>query len=358
MIIPIIIGMNSVYAEYCIESNGGTWHCFLDDYDSDDIDYSYRGADVTNDYWNNQKDEPNCYGEDYRCLNEDGSSKYHNYENYLDNGCPVDFPYLWSDDYCYDIPEDDLILNNGCYEDYPYLWSDNYCYSYPESDSSNYKYDNYVSNSICDSHVKYSIDKINFAVCDSKGNSYFWEMDRNVYDDMIINGNNLSIYNSENPIYLVNDDGLEFTAIGLDGFVYGAFESIIDDVYNNSNSDSDFIYEVWYIVSEITEYGSDRDDGYYMGDEGRYALDTLARGGGDCEDLVILVADMLVSSKYTKDWDIQYIYIDGDNPTNPETTNHVILYVDDGTYSYYIEATNSPRWDYYPNGIIGWYFDV
>ena len=62
-------------AEYCIESNGGTVHCFPDYYDSNDVDYSYRGADITNDYWNNQKDDLNCYGDDYRCLNVDGSSK-------------------------------------------------------------------------------------------------------------------------------------------------------------------------------------------------------------------------------------------------------------------------------------------
>ena len=332
MIIPIIFGINSVYAEYCIESNGGTLHCFPDDYDSNDVDYSYRGADVTNDYWNNQKDEPNCYGEDYRCLNEDGSSKYHNYENYLDNGCPVDFPYFWSDNYCYSYPESD-----NYYDDYMH---------------------NLISDLICDSYAESSVDKINFVVCDSKGNQYFWEIDRDVYDDMIINGNTLSINNSENPIPLVNDDGYEFTTIGLDGFVYGAFESIIDEVYNNSDSDSDFIFEVWYIVSELTEYSSDRDDGYYLGDEGRYALDTLSRGGGDCEDLAILIADMLVSTKHTEDWTIKYVYMDIDNPTDANTVNHVILHVNDGRYDYYIESTGDPSWDYYPEGVSGWFFDV
>ena len=69
---------------------------------------------------------------------------------------------------------------------------------------------------------------------------------------------------------------------------------------------SDFIWEVWYIVSQLTEYNSDQD--YYVGDEGRYALDTLARGGGDCEDLVILIADMLMSSETYKGLDVR-IYL-------------------------------------------------
>ena len=68
-------------------------------------------------------------------------------------------------------------------------------------------------------------------------------------------------------------------------------------IYYNSNSNSDFIWEVWNIASQLTEYRPDRDDGYYVGDQGRYALDTLYRGGGDCEDLAILIADMLVSNK-------------------------------------------------------------
>ena len=228
MIIPIIFGINSVYAEYCIESNGGTLHCFPDDYDSNDVDYSYRGADVTNDYWNNQKDEPNCYGEDYRCLNEDGSSKYHNYENYLDNGCPVDFPYLWSDGYCYDIPENDLILENGCYNDHPYLWSDNYCYSYPEPDSDNYYDDyNYVDPRFenITHFVEKNVDGATWIVYDLKGNFYSWSFDTVGYEMLIINGNNLSEQHDENPLYLVDSNYNEFTTTNLDYFVYGAFEN-------------------------------------------------------------------------------------------------------------------------------------
>lgn len=68
---------------------------------------------------------------------------------------------------------------------------------------------------------------------------------------------------------------------------------------------------------------------------------------------------MLISSKYTENWTFQYVFLDADNPTDSQTMNHVILYVNDGTYDYYIEATaKEPRWDYFPDGLTGWYFDV
>ena len=71
--------------------------------------------------------------------------------------------------------------------------------------------------------------------------------------------------------------------------------------------------------------------------------------------IVLFIAN---SSSYTKDWTIQYVYMDSDNPNNPKEPNHVIIYVDDGTYNYYIEATAEPSWDYYSNGVNGWFYDL
>ncbi len=54
----------------------------------------------------------------------------------------------------------------------------------------------------------------------------------------------------------------------------------------------------------------------------------MVRGSGDCEDTVILIADMIKSSKYTKGWDLEFVYLDTDNLENPESVNHVILLID------------------------------
>ena len=80
------------------------------------------------------------------------------------------------------------------------------------------------------------------------------------------------------------------------------------------------------------------DEDVTLESEGRFALETFTRAGGDCEDLVILIADMLMSSSHTKDWEFQYGMMDSDNPLDPQKMNHVILYVYDGQYGYYIEA--------------------
>jgi len=69
---------------------------------------------------------------------------------YLDNGCPVGFPYIWSDGLCHVLSEPNCLadqpylwsdgfcykspeyLDNGCRADYPYLWSDGQCHTIPE----------------------------------------------------------------------------------------------------------------------------------------------------------------------------------------------------------------------------------
>jgi len=84
-------------------------------------------------------------------LVETDRNSYLDDSEYLDNGCPVGYPYLWSDGYCYVVSEPNCsadypyswsdgfcykspeYLDNGCHSDFPYLWSDGYCYTIPES---------------------------------------------------------------------------------------------------------------------------------------------------------------------------------------------------------------------------------
>ncbi len=183
---------------------------------------------------------------------------------------------------------------------------------------------------------------------DSKGNDYRWSMPVTTYENLIVE----SRYHVRDKMNL-NLDGETVRVVSLDGFVKRSFTKVIGDIYDNSYSNSDFIREVWYIVSQLTVY----DEDIHEYSKGRYALETLTRGGGDCEDLVILVADMLLSSKHTDDWTIQYLVMDSNNPANPQEINHVILYVNDGEYYHYVEATAPPNWDYYEK-VRGWYLDI
>lgn len=184
---------------------------------------------------------------------------------------------------------------------------------------------------------------------DSKWNYYSWSMPVVTYENTVVKSRDLV----RDKINLQLDDSTIRT-VNFDGFVRMDFAKVIDSIYDNSYDNSDFIWEVWHIVSQLTVY----DEDLHEYSEGRYALETLTRGGGDCEDLVILVADMLMSSQYTSGWTFEYVYMDADNPTDPQTMNHVILAVNDGEYMHYIEATGPPSWDYFPDGVTGWWFEV
>ncbi|MCE2508985.1 MAG: pentapeptide repeat-containing protein [Nitrosopumilaceae archaeon] len=202
-----------------------------------------------------------------------------------------------------------------------------------------------------DAHGTTTIDgtEVSWDIADSKGHTYVWSMPVTTYEDNIVE----SRYHVRDKVNL-DLDGETLRVVSLDGFVKESFVNVIDGIYDNSHGNSDFIWEVWHVVSQLTVY----DEDIHEYSEGRYALETLTRGGGDCEDLVILVADMLMSSSHTDGWTIQYVMMDSDNPTDPQGIDHVILYVNDGEYAHYIEATGPPSWDYYPEGVTGWYLDV
>lgn len=200
---------------------------------------------------------------------------------------------------------------------------------------------------------------IDWTFMDSKGNRYDWGMPIMTYENLIEHSRKLSTYQYETDYKrLKTYAGNTVTAPNFDVFVRGSFSNVIDDVYGNALNDYDFVHEVWYIVSQMTTYDKDID----ITSEGRYALETFTRGGGDCEDLAILVADMLKSSAHTQDWKIQLLYMDTDHPRNPQKVDHVMVYVDPGEGGVYVEATGESDlysdFTRHPDGVSGWYYDV
>ena len=191
--------------------------------------------------------------------------------------------------------------------------------------------------------------EVSWDIADSKGNTYWWSMPVAAYEDSIAEGR-YHVRDKASP----DLDGETLRVVSLDGFVRESFVNVIDGIYDNSHGSPDLVWEVWHVVSRLTVY----DEDIHEHSGGRYALETLTRGGGDCEDPVILVADMLTSSSHTDGRTIQFVIMDGDSPTDPQDIDRVILYVDDGEYAHYIEATAPPGWDYYPEGVNGWYLDV
>ena len=281
------------------------------------FDISYEYDVLASDY-----DE--LYSE-YDSLSNDYDELYSEYDS-LSN----DYDELYSEyDGLYDDYDDIYDDYDDLYVDYDSLWNE--------------------------SHLKTTISGTNvyWDFSDSKGNYYSWTIPIQTYEGYIEDNISHTYQQTHvNPYYL-ELNGKTTTILNLDGFLQRSFPTV-DQIYDNSHSSEDFIYEVWYIVSQMTVYDKDVDER----SEGRFAVETFTRTGGDCEDLVILIADMLMSSSHTRNWTFEYIIIDSDNPLNPQEINHVILYVDDGQYNYFIEATAPPNFDYYPDGVSGWDFPV
>jgi hypothetical protein len=104
-------------------------------------------------------------------------------------------------------------------------------------------------------------------------------------------------------------------------FVGKDFSNVIDKVYDNAGSDEQFLYEVWYIVSQFTPYS------HNITSSDVWPLDTFTRAGGDCKDTTILTADMIRSSSHTADWKLRFVYVNLENPTSGLAPDHVFLEV-------------------------------
>lgn len=145
--------------------------------------------------------------------------------------------------------------------------------------------------------------------------------------------------------------GVTFTVRDFTKFVdTWSFSKVIPSLYLKINDDKKFIYEVWYIVSQLSTYNR------VEGDDARWSLETLTEGGGDCDDTSVLVASMLKVA--SANYHVQLVYCDANNPTNPKAMNHMLVYVEAGSYKTYIETTSKTSMNPYTTGITGWYYDA
>ena len=192
---------------------------------------------------------------------------------------------------------------------------------------------------------------------DSRGNPYHWDMPMSSYDALVAKPL------PQKYINLQFANGTTVQELDYTQFVGHDFSKSIDQIYDNSGSDDQFVYEVWYIVSQMTTYSLDLTNGNL------WPLQVMTRAGGDCKDLSILIADMIRSSSHTANWEVKLVYMDYNNPSNPKTINHMIVEVNTGKKLYKIEATGKdPQGFHYwkDNGfhywddknIIGWQYDV
>ena len=129
----------------------------------------------------------------------------------------------------------------------------------------------------------------------------------------------------------------------------GAFQKVIPPLYEEIGDPEKFIYEIWYITTRLTIYTAE------ITETPRWPLETLTEAGGDCEDLAILAASMLKAAPVN--YTVKLVYMDIDNPANPQTVNHVTLYVKYGDYEVVIECTQPYEMTPYEK-VRGWFFEA
>ena len=146
-------------------------------------------------------------------------------------------------------------------------------------------------------------------------------------------------------------DGNNFQVIDYTEYVdSNTFKERITDVYDPKKSDEENIREIWNVAGQLTAYSFD------LRGVPRHPLETLSEGGADCGGLSVLVASMLKA--VPKNWKVEIIYLDAYNPTNPKEMNHMIVHVDTGKYSTYIEATSNTIMNPYTEEVNGWAYKV
>lgn len=129
-----------------------------------------------------------------------------------------------------------------------------------------------------------------------------------------------------------------------------SFTEVMPSLYQSSSSDAQFLYEVWNIIGQLSQYTAEIEE------TPRFPLETLLAGGGDCEDTSILFASMVRAAG--RPWSIELVYMDLDYPDQPQSVNHVIVSVDTGNEQFLVETTSNQVMEPYPNGVNGWWFPI
>lgn len=141
-----------------------------------------------------------------------------------------------------------------------------------------------------------------------------------------------------------------YTLVNFVPFVRSEFfDDVVASLYERSADEEVFAREAFNIVTQLTVYSAD------IGEIPRWPVETLTEAGGDCEDLAILFASLLKAAPYP--YEVSLVYMDSDNPTEPQDVNHVIVWVEADDWSAFAECTSKEGWDYYDR-VVGWYYEL
>jgi predicted nuclease with TOPRIM domain len=178
------------------------------------------------------------------------------------------------------------------------------------------------------------------------GSLHTWTKDVSELEQAITTGANIRA----NPSYVYLDvNGNKVVATNYSPYIDSEpFKDFIPALYASSSSDSEFIQNVRKIISQLSVHNTEGNQIPHL------PLETFLKGGGDSEDLSILLASMLMAAP--ADWDVRLVFMDIDHPQNAQTINHMIVYVDTGEEKLLLEPTNPDA--FWTFDTQGWSLDV
>ncbi|TET20404.1 hypothetical protein E3J74_02655 [Candidatus Bathyarchaeota archaeon] len=149
-------------------------------------------------------------------------------------------------------------------------------------------------------------------------------------------------------------DGDSFTMRKMELFVQPElFSNVIHDL-TDGNTAKDFVQEVFNLRVQMTLYSDD------ITDTPQWPAETMTEGTGDCEDFAILMGSLLVAGNEQTNYGmtVQMVYMDTDNPANPQTVNHILLYIiyEDETVEF-VDSTSTDVLSPWSR-VVGWYYDL
>ena len=154
--------------------------------------------------------------------------------------------------------------------------------------------------------------------------------------------------------HILTTDGQSFQVRNMELFVEPEFFSKVISRLTDGNTAGDFVQEVFNLRVQLTVYSEE------ITETPQWSGETMTLGTGDCEDFAILMGSLLMAGNEHAHYNmtVKMVYMDADNPTDPQTPNHALIHVtyDDGAGEF-LDSTSThvqSPW----SEVVGWYFDL
>jgi len=154
--------------------------------------------------------------------------------------------------------------------------------------------------------------------------------------------------------HILTTDGQSFQVRNMELFVEPEFFSKVINSLTDGNTDRDFVQEVFNLRVQLTVYSEE------ITETPQWSGETMTLGTGDCEDFAILMGSLLMAGNEHAHYNmtVKMVYMDANNPTDPQTPNHVLIHTiyEDGNGEF-VDSTSTDVQSPWSE-VVGWYFDL